>query len=66
MREPDEGAGRARGPRRNLVDETVEGTFPASDAPSWGPLHIGAPGEHPEPHDDAARADEPPAPRGDR
>ena len=40
-------------PRADTPDDDVEvnsdDSFPASDAPSWGPLHVGAPGEHPPP-----------------
>ena len=63
MPDPDETPGRrARTPRRNPVDDMIEETFPASDAPGWGPLHIGAPGEHPEPHDAAPPPSDAPEP----
>lgn len=54
MREADEHPARSsdparQTPRRDRLDQSVEESFPASDAPSWAPLHVGAPGEHPDP-----------------
>jgi hypothetical protein len=39
-------------PGRDRVDATSMESFPASDAPSWSPLHAGAPIDPPEPDDE--------------
>ncbi len=70
MRESNEGTGRRAAPRdaapRNMVDEMIEETFPASDAPGWGPLVIGGPVETPPPDDGEPGKRDAPEPHGDR
>lgn len=43
---------RREGKDRDRIDESSEESFPASDPPSWAPLHPGAPCDEEPPHRD--------------
>ena len=43
MKESDAPAGSPTPRRQDLVDESSDQSFPASDPPAWSLLHLGAP-----------------------
>lgn len=56
MSEQQETIRKARpGTDRDRIDESSEESFPASDPPSWEPLHPGAPCADPKQQGDDAR-----------
>jgi len=51
MLESDMRTGSPTPRRRDLVDETSDASFPASDPPGWSLLHVGAPRRQSDDHE---------------
>jgi hypothetical protein len=62
---PDDTMRRVPSAKLDDVDLTSDASFPASDPPSWAPLHVGTPGRSADAPRDA-RTDETPPRRRDR